>query len=85
MVCTAHAVRPLFALTTYQLWYVRRDMSLIHYVSRVQARALGDLRAAKPGDVIILAANAPERKDWPRYADAIGSAVIRGADVRWVR
>lgn len=47
--------------------------------------ALGDVRALGPGDEIVVAPGAETRKDWPRYVDAIGVAITRGADVRWVR
>jgi hypothetical protein len=46
------------------------------------APALGDLRALSEGDTVWLTANARQRKDWPRYADALAVAVTRGAEVR---
>lgn len=45
---------------------------------------LGDLRAAEPGTTIWLRASAVQRKDWPRYLDALAAAIARGANVRWV-
>lgn len=53
-------------------------------ISKDTATAMGDLRNAEPGSVILIRHDARERKDWPRYLDAITSAVSRGADVRWV-
>lgn len=47
------------------------------------APALGDIRAASAGDVIWLGVGVTQRKDWPRYADALLVAITRGAEVRW--
>lgn len=52
-------------------------------ISQLQAPALGDLRSAEPGSTVWLRPDAKQRKDWPRYVDALGSAISRGADVRW--
>lgn len=49
------------------------------------APALGDVRAMGEGDTLWLFQGAEKRKDWSRYTDAIGGAVSRGADARWVR
>lgn len=37
------------------------------------------------GQTLWINPDATERGDWPRYGDAIAAAVLRGADVRWVR
>lgn len=50
-------------------------------VSYANAPALGDIRRMAAGDVIVVKADAHKRKDWPRYADAISTAVTRGAAV----
>ncbi len=47
------------------------------------APAVGDVRALGVGDLIVLRAGVTGRADWSRYQDAIGSAVTRGAEVRW--
>lgn len=52
-------------------------------VTRKTAPALGDIRMLGVGDRIILGEGATERRDWPRYAEAIMTAVTRGAEVRW--
>ncbi|RCH68734.1 hypothetical protein DT019_08650 [Streptomyces sp. SDr-06] len=52
-------------------------------VSHDTAPALGDLRKLGHGDTIWLQADARQRKDWTRYADALATAIARGADVRW--
>lgn len=49
------------------------------------APALGDVRAMGPGDSLLIFPDANQRADWSRYADAIGGAVSRGADAKWVR
>lgn len=51
-------------------------------ISATRAPALGDVRAMAAGDRIILRPDAPSRADWPRYVDAIGVAITRGAEVR---
>ncbi|MFJ9694912.1 hypothetical protein [Kitasatospora sp. NPDC101183] len=43
------------------------------------APALGDVRALGERDLIIIATGSRERPDWPRYMDAVGVAVTRGA------
>jgi hypothetical protein len=47
------------------------------------APALGDVRALSPGDTVYLKAGATDRKDWARYADALTTAITRGASVVW--
>jgi hypothetical protein len=51
-------------------------------ITYASAPALGDVRNLGAGDVIWLHRNVEARKDWARYADAIGVAVTRGAEVR---
>ncbi|WP_327065914.1 hypothetical protein OH807_33530 [Kitasatospora sp. NBC_01560] len=43
------------------------------------APALGDLRAAGPGDVILFLHDARQRPDFARYWQAAATAVFRGA------
>jgi hypothetical protein len=54
---------------------------MIRRISYANAPALGDVRRMAAGDVLEVKADAHKRKDWPRYADAIGVAVTRGAAV----
>lgn len=54
-------------------------------ISGTAAPGLGDVRAMGEGDTLWLYPGVEKRKDWSRYADAIGGAVSRGAEVRWVR
>jgi hypothetical protein len=54
-------------------------------ITAATAPALGDVRAMGAGDVVWIVHGAHARKDWSRYADAIGGAASRGADVRWTR
>jgi hypothetical protein len=54
-------------------------------ISLASASAIGDVRTLQNGDVIRLHTDAPRRKDWSRYADAITTAVTRGADIVKVR
>lgn len=54
-------------------------------ITRDSAPPLGDLRALGAGDSIFIRKGAFDRKDAGRYADAVSSAVSRGADVRWVK
>lgn len=53
-------------------------------ISKDAATAMGDIRNAEPGSVILIRHDARERKDWPRFLDAITAAVSRGCDVHWV-
>jgi hypothetical protein len=43
---------------------------------------MGDIRAMERPQILWLAADAPQRRDWPRYVDAIGCAITRGIEVR---
>ncbi|MFD4397877.1 hypothetical protein [Kitasatospora sp. NPDC058478] len=43
------------------------------------APALGDLRLAGSGDMILFLYDARQRPDWPRYWEAAGMAAYRGA------
>lgn len=58
---------------------------MIRSVSGSSAPALGDVRAMGEGDTVALGEGAVQRRDWPRYAEAILVAVSRGAEVRWLR
>ncbi|AFU62223.1 hypothetical protein TG1_28 [Streptomyces phage TG1] len=55
------------------------------FVSLDAAPALGDVRTAKPGDVVHLVPGVDQRADWGRYLDALSVAITRGASVVWVR
>ncbi|MCX4751423.1 hypothetical protein OG455_38995 [Kitasatospora sp. NBC_01287] len=52
---------------------------MIHRIGLGIAPALGDLRAAGPGDTILFLHDARQRPDWPRYWQAAATAVFRGA------
>lgn len=54
-------------------------------IGNLVAPALGDVRSMGEGDTVWLTPEAPQRKDWPRYTDALMVALTRGADVRWAR
>lgn len=60
-------------------------MSTDRVLSAGSGPAMGDIRAMRRGQTLWILADAPERKDWPRYGDAIAAAVMRGVDVRWNR
>ncbi|GAB7187122.1 hypothetical protein ATKI12_6953 [Kitasatospora sp. Ki12] len=51
----------------------------VSVISPDAAPALGDVRALGERDLIIIAVGSRARQDWPRYMDAIGVAVTRGA------
>ncbi|MFI8084335.1 hypothetical protein ACIF6L_26475 [Kitasatospora sp. NPDC086009] len=53
----------------------------VSIISPDAAPALGDVRALGERDLIIVAAGATGRRDWPRYMDAVGVAITRGARV----
>lgn len=53
-------------------------------ISKEAATAMGDIRNAPAGSVILIRHDARERKDWPRFLDAITAAVSHGCDVQWV-
>lgn len=55
------------------------------YIGADIAPAMGDVRAMGYGDTIHILPGATLRPDWPRYTDAIGIAVTRGAEVRQSR
>ena len=48
------------------------------------AGALGTIGTLQVPMFAAQLADARERADWSRYVDAIGAAVSRGADVKWV-
>lgn len=54
---------------------------MIRVIRKDYAAALGDVRVMGLGDVIVIRPDATQRRDWPRYQDAIGQAVARGAEV----
>jgi hypothetical protein len=53
----------------------------MHLIDDAMAPALGDIRDAGPDDCIYIRPAATTRKDWPRYWEAIGVALSRGAFV----
>ena len=55
------------------------------YITRTSAPPLGDVRRYRRGVTVWLSTDADTREDWSRYLDALGSALARGADVRWMR
>lgn len=53
----------------------------IHLIDDANAPALGDIRDAGPDDCIYIRVAATGRKDWPKYWEAAGVALARGAFV----
>lgn len=51
------------------------------FITAESAPAIGDVRAADVAHVVFVHADAPQRKDWARYADALTVAIARGAEV----
>ncbi|WP_328967926.1 hypothetical protein [Streptomyces sp. NBC_00239] len=56
-------------------------MGALHVIELANAPALGDVRACGPDDSIYIRPDATTRKDWPKYWDAAGVALARGAFV----
>jgi hypothetical protein len=56
-------------------------VSALHVIESAGAPALGDVRDCGPGDLIYIRPDATRRKDWPRYWEAAGVALARGAFV----
>lgn len=52
-----------------------------HVIDDATAPALGDVRDAGPGDLIYVRPAATSRRDFPRYWEAAGVALARGAQV----
>ncbi|MFD5161008.1 hypothetical protein ACFWMJ_23515 [Streptomyces hawaiiensis] len=50
-----------------------------HVIDDASAPALGDVRDAGPGDLIYIRPAATTRKDFPKYWEAVGVALTRGA------
>ncbi len=48
-----------------------------------QSPPLGEIRALTGGEVHLFP-TAREREDWPRYIDALASAIAHGVSVKWV-
>lgn len=48
-------------------------------ITEAMAPALGDIRAAGPGDWIYLHRDAVKRSDFPKVWESIGVALVRGA------
>lgn len=53
-------------------------------VGSLSAPALGEIRLLPAGSTVYLLRGAPKRQDWPRYVDAIASAVAHGVSVIWL-
>ncbi|MDH6625769.1 hypothetical protein M2271_003580 [Streptomyces sp. LBL] len=53
----------------------------LHVIDDDNAPALGDLRDAGPGDLICICPAATTRRDFPKYWEAAGVAMARGAIV----
>ncbi|MFG3014339.1 hypothetical protein ACGFZB_28750 [Streptomyces cinerochromogenes] len=53
----------------------------LHVIDAGMAPALGDIRTASDGDVIYIRPDATERRDFPKYWEAAGAALSRGAKV----
>lgn len=51
----------------------------IHLIDDANAPALGDVRDAGPDDCIYIRPAATTRKDFPKYWEAVGVAMKRGA------
>ncbi|MEV7250252.1 hypothetical protein ACFUEM_08730 [Streptomyces anulatus] len=56
-------------------------MTAIHTIDAANAPALGDIRAAGEEAVIRVRRSATERKDFAKYWEAVGVALVRGAVV----
>jgi hypothetical protein len=50
-------------------------------IDNANAPALGDVREAGPGDLIYIRPAATSRRDFPKYWEAVGVALARGAFV----
>ncbi|MEV5319126.1 hypothetical protein AB0K92_15975 [Streptomyces sp. NPDC052687] len=53
----------------------------LHVIDDANAPALGDIRAAGDGDLIYIRPAATTRKDFPKYWEAAGVALAKGAQV----
>lgn len=56
-------------------------MSVLHVIDDAMSPALGDIRDAGPGDLIYIRPAATSRRDFPKYWEAAGVALARGAQV----
>ncbi|MFD7776629.1 hypothetical protein [Streptomyces sp. NPDC059753] len=56
-------------------------MSALHVIDDAMAPALGDVRDAGHGDLIYVRPAATSRRDFPKYWEAVGVALSRGAGV----
>lgn len=56
-------------------------MTALHVIDDASAPALGDIRAAGDGDLIYIRPGATARRDFPKYWEAAGVALARGAQV----
>ena len=45
---------------------------------------MGDIRCMQRPQTLWLTADVRTRRDWGRYQDAIGAALARGIDIRWI-
>ncbi|MFF1684471.1 MULTISPECIES: hypothetical protein [unclassified Streptomyces] len=53
----------------------------VHLVDAATAPALGDVRDAGAGDLVYIRHAATSRRDFPKYWEAAGVALSRGANV----
>jgi hypothetical protein len=56
-------------------------VSALHVIDDANAPALGDVRDAGTGDLIYIRPAATSRRDFPKYWEAAGVALARGAQV----
>lgn len=56
-------------------------MSAVLVIDDAMAPALGDVRDAGTGDVVCIRPAATSRRDFPKYWEAAGVALARGAQV----
>lgn len=56
-------------------------MTALHVIDDANAPALGDVRDAGPGDLVYIRPAATFRRDFPKYWEAAGVALARGAQV----
>lgn len=55
---------------------------MLKIITEDSAPAAGDLRRLGAGDIIVVHHSALKRRDWARCWDAIGTAFMRGVEIR---
>lgn len=58
---------------------------MILIITSAAAPAMGDIRALGMDDTVCAHVSALQRRDWPRYVEAIASAVSKGCSVIWAQ